>query len=160
VKLALLELLAEPPDLIVSGLNAGSNSGINVLYSGTVAAATEGSFYGHTAIACSLEYDGKIHDFASGAKHDTQGWNADKRRKLGWECERSVSEIVASNEIARQWTRMLASIEGNTKAGSLDEPGLRTGLSKPWSQSWNRRELIRAILVSEAWLSTALDSLP
>jgi hypothetical protein len=98
--------------------------------------------------------------FASGAKHDIQGWNADKRRKLGWECERSVSEIVASNEIARQWTRMLASIEGNTKAGSLDEPGLRTGLSKPWSQSWNRRELIRAILVSEAWLSTALDSMP
>jgi 5'-nucleotidase len=69
VKLALLELLAEPPELIVSGLNAGSNSGINVLYSGTVAAATEGAFYGHTAIACSLEYDGKIHDFATGARH-------------------------------------------------------------------------------------------
>src|SRR5581483_10647802 len=39
VKLALLELLKEPPDLVVSGLNAGSNAGINVLYSGTVAAA-------------------------------------------------------------------------------------------------------------------------
>src|SRR5262245_51264370 len=39
VKLALLELLPQPPDLIVSGLNAGSNAGINVLYSGTVAAA-------------------------------------------------------------------------------------------------------------------------
>jgi 5'-nucleotidase len=69
VKLALLELLAEPPDLIVSGLNAGSNSGINVLYSGTVAAATEGAFFGHTAIACSLEYDGKIHDFPLGAQY-------------------------------------------------------------------------------------------
>src|SRR6476469_575272 len=43
VRLALLELLEEPPDLIVSGLNAGSNAGINVLYSGTVAAAVEGS---------------------------------------------------------------------------------------------------------------------
>lgn len=55
VRLALLELLKEPPDLIVSGLNAGSNAGINVLYSGTVAAAVEGSFYRHTSIAVSLE---------------------------------------------------------------------------------------------------------
>jgi 5'-nucleotidase len=56
VKLALLELLPQPPELIVSGLNAGSNSGINVLYSGTVAAAIEGAFYGQTSIAVSLEY--------------------------------------------------------------------------------------------------------
>lgn len=69
VKLALLELLPEPPDLIVSGMNAGSNAGINVLYSGTVAAAIEGAFYRHTAIACSLEYDEKIHDFPAAARH-------------------------------------------------------------------------------------------
>src|SRR6185295_5355808 len=56
VRLALLELMPEPPDLIVSGLNAGSNAGINVLYSGTVAAAIEGAFYRHTAIAVSLAY--------------------------------------------------------------------------------------------------------
>ncbi len=36
---AQLELLPDPPDVIISGLNAGSNAGINVLYSGTVAAA-------------------------------------------------------------------------------------------------------------------------
>lgn len=69
VKLGLLELLREPPDLIVSGLNAGSNAGINVLYSGTVAAAIEGAFYGHTAIACSLEYEKKIYDFPTAARH-------------------------------------------------------------------------------------------
>ncbi len=56
VKLALQELLPWKPDLIVSGMNAGSNAGINVLYSGTVAAAVEGAFYRHTAIAVSLEY--------------------------------------------------------------------------------------------------------
>lgn len=56
VKLALRELLPKPPDLIVSGLNAGSNAGINVLYSGTVAAAIEGAFFRITSIACSLEY--------------------------------------------------------------------------------------------------------
>src|SRR5919201_429755 len=38
VKLALLELLPDPPDVIVSGMNAGSNAGINVLYSCTPAA--------------------------------------------------------------------------------------------------------------------------
>jgi len=69
VKLALLELLPEPPDVIVSGLNAGSNAGINVLYSGTVAAAIEGAFFGRTAIAVSLEYDQKIRDFPTAARH-------------------------------------------------------------------------------------------
>lgn len=55
VKLALLELLKEPPDVIISGLNAGSNAGINVLYSGTVAAAVEGAFFRCTSIAVSLQ---------------------------------------------------------------------------------------------------------
>jgi 5'-nucleotidase len=56
VKLALQELLPEPPDLVVSGMNAGSNAGINVLYSGTVAAAAEAAFYRRVAIAVSLAY--------------------------------------------------------------------------------------------------------
>jgi len=56
VKLACLELLDDPPDLVVSGLNHGANTGINVLYSGTVAAAIEGAFFGLTSIAVSLEY--------------------------------------------------------------------------------------------------------
>ena len=72
VKLALLELLKEPPDVIISGMNAGSNAGINVLYSGTVAAAIEGAFYRHTAIAVSLEYDKKIYDFPTAAKYARQ----------------------------------------------------------------------------------------
>jgi 5'-nucleotidase len=69
VKLALLELLPDPPDLVVSGLNAGSNAGINVLYSGTVAAAIEGSFFRRTSIACSLGWTkGKPLDFETGAR--------------------------------------------------------------------------------------------
>ena len=68
VKLALLELLPAPPDVLVSGLNAGSNAGINVLYSGTVAAAIEGAFFQRTSIAVSLEYTRpKPLDFAQGA---------------------------------------------------------------------------------------------
>ena len=38
VKLAMLQLSPQPLDLVVSGINAGPNVGINVLYSGTVAA--------------------------------------------------------------------------------------------------------------------------
>jgi 5'-nucleotidase len=72
VKLALLELLPDPPDVIISGMNAGSNAGINVLYSGTVAAAIEGAFYRRTAIAVSLEYDKKIYDFPTAAKYARQ----------------------------------------------------------------------------------------
>src|SRR5438477_8629908 len=73
VKLALLELLPDPPDLIVSGMNAGSNAGINVLYSGTVAAAHEGAFFQCTSIACSLEYtEARPLDFRRAAELSRQ----------------------------------------------------------------------------------------
>jgi 5'-nucleotidase len=54
VKIALAELLPELPDLVVSGINLGPNVGINVLYSGTVSAATEASILGVRALAFSL----------------------------------------------------------------------------------------------------------
>lgn len=54
VKLAVAELLPRAPDLVVSGINSGANVGINVLYSGTVAAAIEGAFLGLPSIALSL----------------------------------------------------------------------------------------------------------
>lgn len=57
VKLGLFEFCKRKPDLVVSGINGGLNAGINVLYSGTVAAAIEGAFFGLTSIAVSLEYD-------------------------------------------------------------------------------------------------------
>ncbi len=56
VKLAICALLPERPDLVVSGINSGLNAGINVLYSGTVAAAIEGAFFRTTSVAVSLEY--------------------------------------------------------------------------------------------------------
>jgi len=57
VKLGISEFCPKRPDLVVSGINGGLNAGINVLYSGTVAAAIEGAFFGITSIAVSLEYD-------------------------------------------------------------------------------------------------------
>jgi 5'/3'-nucleotidase len=65
VKLAFASLWSERfgngsrPDLVVSGINAGANVGINVIYSGTVAAALEASFLGSPAIAVSLHLGGK-----------------------------------------------------------------------------------------------------
>jgi len=67
VKLSIGELLRENPvDLVVSGINNGLNAGINVLYSGTVAAAIEGAFFGVTSVAVSLEYCEEA-DFQSAA---------------------------------------------------------------------------------------------
>ena len=61
VKLAIAELCPARPDLVVSGINSGQNAGINVLYSGTVAAAIEGAFFGITSIAVSLEFNEDSH---------------------------------------------------------------------------------------------------
>lgn len=55
VKLAVRELLPSPPDLVVSGINFGLNTGSNILYSGTVAGALEGAHLGLPAIAVSLQ---------------------------------------------------------------------------------------------------------
>jgi 5'-nucleotidase len=54
VKLAIFQLLDRRPDLIVSGINHGSNSSINVIYSGTMSAAVEGAVEGIPSIGFSL----------------------------------------------------------------------------------------------------------
>ena len=58
VHLAVSGLFPFEPDMVVSGINNGSNLGDDVLYSGTVAAATEGRFLGKAAVAVSLHTDG------------------------------------------------------------------------------------------------------
>jgi 5'-nucleotidase len=60
VKLAVAQLLPEKVDLVVSGINAGANVGINVIYSGTVAAAIEAAFLGLPAVAVSLHLRANI----------------------------------------------------------------------------------------------------
>jgi len=53
-KLALTALLTPTPDLVISGINQGVNSGLAAIYSGTVSAAAEGSFVGVPSMAVSL----------------------------------------------------------------------------------------------------------
>ena len=61
VHLAITGLLEHEPDMVVAGINAGSNMGDDVLYSGTVAAAMEGRFLGLPAIAVSLVGEAPQH---------------------------------------------------------------------------------------------------
>ncbi len=61
VKLGLAELLDTPPELVVSGINPGANVGINVNYSGTVAAAKEAAMAGIPAMAVSIIAPGDRH---------------------------------------------------------------------------------------------------
>ena len=68
VKLAIMEICPKKPDLVVSGINHGANVGINVYYSGTVAAAMEAAFYKIPAIALSAVREEQT-DFANAAKY-------------------------------------------------------------------------------------------
>lgn len=69
VKLAVMEILSSPPDLVISGINHGSNLGGEVLYSGTVAGAMEGAFLDIPSIAVSQLTDNKmVMNYAAAAE--------------------------------------------------------------------------------------------
>ncbi len=55
VKIAVTELMTSPPDMVVSGVNMGANVGVNVIYSGTVSAATEAALMGIPSVAVSID---------------------------------------------------------------------------------------------------------
>ncbi len=90
VKLALTNLFPEMhgqgqrPDLVISGMNSGANCGINVIYSGTVAAAIEAAFLGVPAIAVSLLIGGGVPDFKTGAMH----------------ARRTIDRVLAAGDLA------------------------------------------------------------
>lgn len=69
VKLAMNKLLDRKPDLCVSGINHGANSSVNVLYSGTMAAATEGAIAGVPSIGFSLLDYAQDADFSQSEDH-------------------------------------------------------------------------------------------
>ena len=66
VKMALSLILDNPPDLIVSGINDGSNAGRNVLYSGTIGGAIEGVLRGIPGVAVSsVEWEDPDHKISA-----------------------------------------------------------------------------------------------
>ncbi|MBN1918875.1 MAG: 5'/3'-nucleotidase SurE [Verrucomicrobia bacterium] len=88
VKLAVVSLLAERPDFLVSGINPGTNVGTNAIYSGTVSAALEGAMNGITSLAVSIDASGDV----SGDELDYVGAAAFTRRFI---------ERLASGGLAR-----------------------------------------------------------
>jgi len=70
VRLAALGLVGEAPELIVSGINHGSNLGDDITYSGTVAAALEGVVLGVPGIAVSQQSNKREMDFRLGDEFD------------------------------------------------------------------------------------------
>lgn len=76
VKLALNQLLPRKPDIMVSGINHGSNSAISVIYSGTMGAAIESSLYGIPSIGFSLLDHSANADFKLAAKYSEKIFNA------------------------------------------------------------------------------------
>lgn len=89
VKLAHDQLLERKPDLIVSGINHGSNAGINILYSGTVSAATEGTILGYPSIAISCtDYDEDA---------DLQGAKDAARKVIGWVLSEGLPRGITLN---------------------------------------------------------------
>lgn len=67
VKVAVKELLQDTPDMVISGINLGPNTGTHIIYSGTVSAATEGTILGIPSFAVSLgTYINPDFSFAAG----------------------------------------------------------------------------------------------
>ena len=138
VKLAIRELLPERPDVLVSGLNAGSNAGINVLYSGTVAAAIEGAFFRITSIACSLEANqAGVHGLSCRRGPGPSGGVPDfgpKKPALGRLFNVNIPDVGRGVQSRGSWVcpQNVAQYEGNLR------PAHRS--SRPESISGPRRE--------------------
>lgn len=111
-KLALTNLWPERfgdgtrPDLVVSGMNAGANCGINIIYSGTVAAAIEAAFIGVPAIAVSLHLDREEPDYDLGAVHARRAINELLKGGLP-----NQHEVVSINIPATEYLREDTPIE-------------------------------------------------
>lgn len=89
VKLAHDQLMKRKPDLVVSGINHGSNAGINILYSGTVSAATEGTILGYPSIAVSCT------DFDEDA--DLSGSKDAARKVIGYVLSEGLPKGITLN---------------------------------------------------------------
>ena len=105
VKLAHGNLLDRKPDLVLSGINHGSNAGINILYSGTVSAATEGTILGYPSIAVSCT--------AYPEKADLTGAKEAARRVVKFVLDKGLPKGVTLNVNAPEgefkgieWSRM------------------------------------------------------
>jgi 5'-nucleotidase len=123
VYLGTLHLLPRKPDLVVSGINNGFNLGSDVFYSGTVAAAVEGTVRGVPSIAVSLEWQ-PAPDFAHAARFATSLARAALRRGLPTGTLLNVN-LAATPPRGYAWTRLGRRVYREQVAERVDLRGKR-----------------------------------
>src|SRR3954454_17305848 len=124
VKLAINQLCGDRlPDLVVSGMNAGTNVGINVIYSGTVAAAIEAAFLGLPAVAVSLYLKKEVEADYQGAAELSA---------------RVIQRIVEAGLKAGQ----VATVNIPALAAGEEAKGVRVvrQCTRPWVDTYERRQ--------------------
>jgi 5'-nucleotidase len=106
VHLAVTGLLDALPDMVISGINLGPNMGDDTIYSGTVAAATEGYLLGIPSIAISLASKAAAHfDTAAGVALDLL--ERHRRRPLGgWLLNVNVPDVPRKELVGYKITRL------------------------------------------------------
>jgi 5'-nucleotidase len=110
IKLALSAILTEPPDFVLSGINHGPNLGTDILYSGTVSAAMEGTIEGISSIAFSLgSYTSKefqvAAEFACKLLHQLQQQSSYTNTLLNVNIPAVSQESIKGVKITRQGVR-------------------------------------------------------
>jgi 5'/3'-nucleotidase len=110
VVLGVLDLLAQPPDVVVSGINIGANLGMDLIYSGTVSGAVEGALFGIAAVAISVTAFRDIHwepaaEFASRLVQQVAEHGLPPDTFLNVNVPNRPAADIAGVEITRQSTR-------------------------------------------------------
>lgn len=95
-----MEALADGPiDLVFSGINIGLNSGMDILYSGTVSAAIEASIYNIPSIAVSTEYINEKANFEIAAKYASKILNQAIPEILGTNIVLNINTPYAEDDV-------------------------------------------------------------
>ena len=107
VHLAVTGFLEELPDIVVSGINLGANMGDDTIYSGTVAAATEGYLLGIPAIAISLASKaGKHFETAAGVVRELVARFKKKSNRAPWLLNVNVPDLPRDALTGTEVTRL------------------------------------------------------
>ena len=117
VKLAVMEICEERPDLVLSGINPGANVGLNIFYSGTAAACLEGAMFGIPSFAVSVFLNkGVTPNFpriAGSAMSLIERLHADRPQQLAWNINFPAVEGDARGVkiVPMQWQRAKEHVE-------------------------------------------------
>lgn len=140
VKVAVLMLSKDRPyDLVISGINPGVNAGLNILYSGTVAAAREAALLGVPAMAVSLYYtDPNNQPFETAARVALDAYRIVRRRGLPRGIILNINVPPVAYEALRGWrvTRMGDSFYSDLFVHQPGQEEIATGTYRNVGDRW------------------------